>query len=114
MSVTNAISGLTAAGGLLCLGGGIVPHNFSQFLAAIAVLVSSVNITGGFIVTKRMLDMFKRKGDAPEFNYLYGGSGLALMGAIYAAHSAGVPNIYTMVYLAASVCAIGAICGLSN
>jgi len=28
MSVTNAISGLTAAGGLLCLGGGVFPHTF--------------------------------------------------------------------------------------
>lgn len=114
MSVTNAISGLTAAGGLLCLGGGVFPHSIAQFLASSAVLVSSVNIAGGFIVTKRMLDMFKRKGDAPEYNYLYSGSGLAMLGALYTAHKAGVPNIYTMGYLASSVCSIGAICGLAN
>lgn len=60
MSVTNAISGLTAAGGLLCLGGGLFPHNFAQFLAAVAVFVSSINISGGFLVTKRMLDMFRK------------------------------------------------------
>lgn len=68
MSITNAISGITAAGGLLLMGGGLLPHNFGQFLAAFSVLVSSFNIGGGFIITKRMLDMFKRKTDAPEFN----------------------------------------------
>jgi NAD(P) transhydrogenase len=114
MSVTNAISGLTAAGGLLCLGGGVFPHSMAQFLASVAVIVSSVNIAGGFIVSKRMLDMFKRKTDAPEYNYMFGASGLAMMGSLYAAHSAGVPHIYTMGYLASSLCAIGSICGLAN
>lgn len=63
MSITNAISGITAVGGLLILGGGYLPGSFSHFLASIAVLISSVNIAGGFVVTKRMLDMFKRKTD---------------------------------------------------
>ena len=63
MSVTNAISGLTAAGGILCLGGGYFPHSFSLTLAATAVLVSTVNIAGGFVITKRMLDMFRRPTD---------------------------------------------------
>ena len=62
MSVTNAVSGITAAGGLLVMGGGIIPHTTPQYLAAVAALVSSINITGGFIITKRMLDMFKRPG----------------------------------------------------
>ena len=60
MSVTNAVSGITAAGGLLLMGGGVVPSTSPQYLAAVAALVSSINITGGFIITKRMLDMFKR------------------------------------------------------
>jgi NAD(P) transhydrogenase len=63
MSITNAISGITAVGGLLILGGGYFPHSFPQALASLAVLLSSVNIAGGFVVTKRMLDMFKRKTD---------------------------------------------------
>lgn len=77
MSITNAISGITAVGGLLLLGGGVVPHSFPQMLAAIAVLVSGINITGGFVVTKRMLDMFKRPTDPKEHNYLYGIPGIA-------------------------------------
>ena len=113
MSVTNAISGLTAAGGLLIIGGGILPGSFGQFLGSMAVLISSVNIAGGFLVTKRMLDMFKRKGDAPEHNYLYGLGGGAMVGSLLMAHKMGVPHIYQMGYLASSVCCIGAICGLA-
>ena len=71
MSVTNAISGLTAAGGLCVMGGGFFPHSTAHTLAAVATLISSVNIAGGFIITQRMLDMFKRPTDPPEYNYLY-------------------------------------------
>ena len=63
MSVTNAISGITAAGGLVLMGGGVLPNNTATSLAALATLVSSINITGGFIITKRMLDMFRRPGN---------------------------------------------------
>jgi len=63
MSITNAISGITAVGGLLILGGGYFPGSFAQSLASLSVLISSVNIAGGFLVSKRMLDMFKRKTD---------------------------------------------------
>ena len=72
MSVTNAISGMTAVGGLTLIGGGYLPDTTSQMLATGAVIMSSVNIGGGFLITKRMLDMFKREGDAPEYIYLYG------------------------------------------
>lgn len=60
MSVTNAISGITAVGGLLLMGGGYYPTNSIEALAATAAFVSFVNVFGGFIVTKRMLDMFVR------------------------------------------------------
>lgn len=63
MSITNAVSGVTAVGGLLLLGGGLVPHTIPQVLAASAVVLSATNIVGGFTITKRMLDMFKRKTD---------------------------------------------------
>lgn len=94
MSITNAISGITAVGGLLLLGGGVVPHTFPQLLAASAVLASAINITGGFVITKRMLDMFKRPTDPKEHNYLYAIPGVGSIGALLAAHAAGVPNIY--------------------
>ena len=67
MSVTNAISGITAAGGLVLMGGGMLPNDTATSLAALATLVSSINITGGFIITKRMLDMFRRPGNLPWY-----------------------------------------------
>ena len=103
MSITNAISGVTAVGGLLLMGGGYVPHNTVQALAAASVLVSAINISGGFVVTKRMLDMFKRKDDPTEHNHLYGIPAAASIGALLAAHAAGVPNIYHCGYLFSSL-----------
>ena len=73
MSVTNAISGSVIVGGLLLTGGGIYPTKPSQILAIGSVLMASINIAGGFHVTGRMLDMFK-KGDGtevPQYNYLW-------------------------------------------
>ena len=58
MSVTNAISGLTAVGGMVLLGGSLYPATVAHSFAFGACLISTVNIAGGFLVTKRMLDMF--------------------------------------------------------
>lgn len=51
MSVTNAISGITAVGGLLMMGGGMLPTNVPETLAASAALISFINIVGGFQVS---------------------------------------------------------------
>ena len=60
MSVTNAISGIILVGGmLLAVGAGLKPANV---LAAVAVLVAAINVAGGFLVTQRMLKMFRRQG----------------------------------------------------
>ncbi|MFT4284521.1 MAG: proton-translocating transhydrogenase family protein, partial [Protaetiibacter sp.] len=60
MSVTNAISGIIVIGAMLQL---TSDQLIVQLLAAVAALVASINIFGGFAVTRRMLAMF-RKGDA--------------------------------------------------
>ncbi len=52
MSVTNAISGIVAAGGLALMGGGYLPSTTAQVLAASAVFISTINIFGGFLVTQ--------------------------------------------------------------
>ncbi|XP_018022087.1 NAD(P) transhydrogenase, mitochondrial-like, partial [Hyalella azteca] len=114
MSVTNAISGITAVGGLLLMGGGYYPTNIIEGLAASAAFVSFINIFGGFIVTQRMLDMFRRPSDPPEHNYLYGIPALALLGGYGATAAAGYPESHQMAYLAASLCCVGALAGLSN
>lgn len=61
MSVTNAISGMVGLGGLFILGGGYLPETIPQIFGAFSVLLAFVNVGGGFVVTKRMLDMFKRE-----------------------------------------------------
>lgn len=114
MSITNAISGITAVGGLLLLGGGYFPHSFGQFLAASAVLLSSINVMGGFKITQRMLDMFKRKGDPNEHNYLYAIPGLVMGGGLLAANSTGLTSVYTLGYLISSIMCVAAITGLSS
>jgi len=57
MSVTNAISGIIVVGALLQISS---TSGFVVFLAAIATLIASINITGGFLVTQRMLKMFRK------------------------------------------------------
>ena len=59
MAVTNAISSVIIVGGLLAAGP--VDVDFSTVLGFSAVTLASVNIFGGFIVTQRMLGMFKKK-----------------------------------------------------
>ena len=58
MSVTNAISGIIVIGGMLLTAGPEI--GLGSILAAIAVLVASINIAGGFLVTSRMLKMFRK------------------------------------------------------
>jgi NAD(P) transhydrogenase subunit alpha len=57
MSVTNAISGIIVVGALLQIG---VDDTFIRVLAFAAVLLASINVFGGFAVTRRMLAMFQR------------------------------------------------------
>lgn len=114
MSVTNAISGITAVGGLLLMGGGYVPSNVTETLAASAALISFINIFGGFQVTQRMLDMFKRPTDPPEYNILYGIPAAVFLGGYGYAAMASLPEIHQMAYLAASLCCVGALAGLSS
>lgn len=114
MSVTNAISGITAVGGLLLMGGGVVPSNVTETLAASAALISFINIFGGFQVTQRMLDMFKRPTDPPEYSALYGIPAAVFLGGYGFAALSEMPEIHQMAYLAASLCCVGALAGLSS
>jgi len=113
MSVTNAISGITAVGGLLLMGGGYYPTNMVEGLAAGAAFISFINIFGGFIVTARMLDMFKRPDDPPEYNSLMGIPAATFLAGYGYAVTQGYPEVHQMAYLASSLCCIGALGGLS-
>lgn len=59
MAVTNAISGIIVVGAMVALGA--EGAGFSSLLGFLAVVIASINIFGGFIVTQRMLEMFKKK-----------------------------------------------------
>jgi H+-translocating NAD(P) transhydrogenase subunit alpha len=56
MSVTNAISGIIVIGAMLQISGG----GWTSWVATIAVLLASINVFGGFLVTRRMLKMFRK------------------------------------------------------
>ncbi|KAL5964119.1 NAD P transhydrogenase mitochondrial [Taenia solium] len=119
MSVTNAISGITAVGGLVLMGGGMVPSTVPQTMAALATLVSAVNIGGGFLVTQRMLNMFKRPTDAPEHNYLFAIPALALLGTygyslLHFGPTMSLEDAHYAAYLASSLCCIAAITALAS
>jgi NAD(P) transhydrogenase subunit alpha len=60
MGVTNAISSVIIVGALLAVG--LADDPLARVFGFIAVLLASVNIFGGFIVTQRMLSMFRKKG----------------------------------------------------
>jgi H+-translocating NAD(P) transhydrogenase subunit alpha len=66
MSGTNAIHGIVLIGGLLVLG--LEGHGFlNKVLLVIAIIFGTINVVGGFLVTDRMLEMFKqRKPDVVE------------------------------------------------
>jgi NAD(P) transhydrogenase subunit alpha len=62
MSGSNAISGITVLGAILCAGRAS-ESAFSHFLGSVALAFAMVNVVGGFLVTHRMLIMFKKKKD---------------------------------------------------
>ncbi|MBR9991173.1 MAG: NAD(P) transhydrogenase subunit alpha [Gemmatimonadetes bacterium] len=61
MSGSNAISGITIVGAVVVAGR--VESSLSTGLAVVAVAFATINVVGGFLVTDRMLQMFKRRGE---------------------------------------------------
>src|SRR5689334_11277094 len=68
MSGTNAIHGIVLLGGIVAIGG--ATGFLSDLLLVIAIAFGTINVVGGFLVTDRMLEMFKKKprpaAKAPE------------------------------------------------
>jgi NAD(P) transhydrogenase len=114
MSVTNAISGMVGVGGLFILGGGYLPHTIPQMFGAASVLLAFVNISGGFVITKRMLDMFRRPTDPPEYPWLYGVPAVLFGGGFLAAASTGAAGLVQAGYLVSSVLCISSISSLAS
>lgn len=123
MSVTNAISGMVGVGGLFIMGGGYFPGTIPQALGALSVLLASVNVAGGFVITKRMLDMFKRglpipicqnyslmihvgPTDPPEYNWLYSIPAAVFTGGFLLAAQTGFAGLVQAGYLTSSILCI--------
>jgi NAD(P) transhydrogenase subunit alpha len=64
MSLTNAISAISIVGAILVAGSGSHHSTVGTVLGGIAVFCSMTNIVSGFLITDRMLKMFKKKPDA--------------------------------------------------
>ena len=62
MSGSNAISGITIVGALLAAGSN-ADGSIAMILGAIAVIFATINVVGGYLVTNRMLGMFKRRDE---------------------------------------------------
>merc|ERR1712137_989216 len=106
MAVTNAISGLTAAGGLMLMGQG--GGSLAQGLAYASVGISTVNIAGGFLVTKRMLDLFKKPGEVNNYDKFMLPADL-LVAAPWVVPSA-IPTVGTV----SGLLCVGSIAGLAS
>ena len=59
MSGSNAISGITIVGALVVAG--MVDDDWATWLGVLALILATINVVGGFLVTDRMLQMFKKK-----------------------------------------------------
>src|SRR5690606_7926071 len=59
MSGTNAISGITSVGALVVTG--MVGDRLAKWIGFVALIAATINVVGGFLVTDRMLQMFKKK-----------------------------------------------------
>ncbi len=60
MSATNAIHGITLVGAIIALGMA-VDNPLRQIISFLAVMFAAINVVGGYLVTDRMLEMFKKK-----------------------------------------------------
>ena len=123
MAVTNAISGMTAVGGMLLLGHGasettgLVPDTSAHWMGAVATLLSFINIAGGFLVSGKMLDLFRRPSDPKEhFEYYALPSGILLAGLVGAGYtaSADLGNMASVAAVASAICCISGIAALAN
>ena len=65
MSGTNAIHGIVIVGAMLVAGAG-GKDTLTTVVGIVAVVLASANVVGGFVVTDRMLEMFKRREPKPE------------------------------------------------
>lgn len=71
MAVTNAISAIVIVGAMLAAA--LTTGSTGRLFGVFAVLLAAINVFGGFLVTRRMLEMFKKKAPKPPSHEITGG-----------------------------------------
>lgn len=113
MSVTNAISGLVVIGGLVLLGTGTASPAVTS-IALVATFVSAINVFGGFLITKRMLDTFTRPDDPQSFGHFYAIPVLAFLAISAASTMSGTACLLPYAYIAGAAYCVLSIAGLAS
>ena len=111
------------------MGGGLLPHTFPQLLGAASVFLANLSecrlslfwfpliladIFGGFLITKRMLDLFRRATDPPEYGWLYAIPATIFAGGFAWAASTGLGGLVAGGYFVSTMLSIAALSGLSS
>eukprot|EP00929_Paragymnodinium_shiwhaense_P110353 TRINITY_DN772_c0_g1_i1.p1 TRINITY_DN772_c0_g1~~TRINITY_DN772_c0_g1_i1.p1 ORF type:complete len:1038 (+),score=331.08 TRINITY_DN772_c0_g1_i1:85-3198(+) len=118
MSVTNAISGTTAIGGILLLARIEEAKKetdddvLGKYLAMIAIMFSAVNIVGGFVVSQRMLNLFRKAGEKEYSSVLLLAGGLLVWGAL--SKNAGIISSTETVSALLCISAIGGLASMAT
>ena len=99
MAVTNAISAIVIVGAMLAAA--LTESALGKTMGVLAVALAAVNVFGGFLVTRRMLEMFKKKDKKAPRRAKAEGRDMSM-------------NVVTLLYLIASVCFIQSLKGLSH
>lgn len=108
---------MTAVGGMLLLAQGasettsLTPDSPAHWMGAIATALSFVNIIGGFLITGKMLDLFRRPEDPNDYFEFYALPGALLiggLGASYLSNAGNFENVSGSVAIAAAICSIAA------
>jgi len=106
---------MTAVGGIMLLPGtALLPRGASQLLGAFALLISAVNIAGGFLVTRKMLGLFRRPDDPPEYYSFYGVPVAVMLAGLVGLQAFGAVGGAGVVALASGVLCISAVAGLGK
>ena len=114
---------MTALGGMLLLGHdakdltSVIPDTPAHWMGAVALVLSFVNIVGGFLISGKMLDLFKRPTDPKDFFEFYAlpaGLVLAGLGGAAFAGLGSLGNMAGTVAIASAICCIAGIAGLAS
>jgi H+-translocating NAD(P) transhydrogenase len=123
LTFLHRVAGMTAVGGMYLLGHdasettSLIPDTPAHWMGAVATALSFVNIGGGFLVSGKMLDLFRRPNDPEDHFGLYAVPSLLLLSALGVSAWGGIGDLDIIsgsVGIVSAVCCIAAIAGLAN